>query len=149
MVEIYDPSGNEFFENFISEFPEMSYVVEAGQFSAEPYQTVHPRLLISSVHPTIKGPLVVQLGGYLPMYWHRGYFIDFVAESFAADAFDLLGKFFEEEILYGVRVRENTVLGGGPIIRAKVDICKKWLRNSEETLEVRSWLGTFDQDMNL
>ena len=149
MVEVYDSSGKIFLEKVLATYPDLAYDVEPGQFSTEPFQTVHPRLLIASRHPKIKSPLVVELGGYLPMYWHRGYFFDFVAEDTAGDAIDFLEKFFQEDILYGVCVRDDRALGGGPIALANVSDCKKWLTSWDDTLEIRSWLGTHDRNLKL
>ena len=149
MVEIVDASGQSFLERVLSSYPDIDHTVETRQFQVGRVETMHTCLAIASMHPTIKAPFVVQLEEYLPMYWHRGYFFDHIGEDNAQDAFNFLVGFFEEEILYGVRVQDDTVFGGGPIQSANVLQGKTWLRNSDETVEIRSWRGTYDQDLRL
>ncbi len=149
MVEIFDPSGKRLLERLLAENLEFEEYLVAGQHSAEPYQTVHPRLHIPSAHPTIKIPLTIELGGHLQVFWYRGYFFDFVglSSSIAEEAFDFLEKFFAEEILLSVCLKDGLLSSGGPIDRSSAEDYKQWISSNDEILEIRSWLGTYDQDL--
>ncbi len=151
MVEIFDSTGKMLLERLLAENPEFEAYLEPGHFSAEPYKTVHPRLHIPSAHPTIKTPLTVELGGHLQVFWYRGYFIDFIGLSGSTfeEAFEFLEKFFAEEILLSVCLKSGSLSGGGPIDRSSAEDYKQFISSNDEILEIRSWLGTHDQDLTL
>ena len=129
----------------------MEEFLEAGQLSVEQFHSVHPRLHIPSGHPTIRTPLTVELGGYLQVFWYQGYFVDFIGlnGSRFEEAFSFLKKFFAEEILLSVNLKNGMVSSGGPIDRSATNDYKLWITCEGETLEIRSWLGTYDQDLSL
>ena len=149
MVEIFDPSGKRLLERLLAKNPEFDEYLVAGQPSAEPYQTVHPRLHIPSAHPTIKTPLTIELSGHLQVFWYRGYFFDFVGLSNSIDeeAFKFIEKFFAEELLLSVCLKNGLVSSGGPIECSSTNDYKQWITSEGEMLEIRSWLGTHDQDL--
>ena len=121
--------------------PEWEGGLEAGLPSDVPYETVHARLRIPSAHPAIQTPLTVELGGTLQLFWHGGYFFDFIEQDRATSAFEFLGRFFDEEVRCGVCWRDGKVVAGGPVEEDGVP-----LRIGDyDLVEVRSWRGNRDE----
>jgi len=102
-------------------------------------------LRIPSENPTVAEPLTILLSGNIRLYWHRGYFFDFLgnADEQVSETTNFLTDFFAEEILCSVFVREGQGAGGGPIDRKD----PKPPLLDFDCLELRSWHGTFDQDV--
>jgi hypothetical protein len=151
MIEVLDSAGKVLLNHLLAMDPTLEDFLEPGQPSLDKVQTVHPRLHIPSAHPTIKAPLTIELGGHLELHWHRGYFYDFVGQTSgrSSEAINFLENFFAENVLCGVCVLGNNVLSGGPIWQEDMQGMKSWLKSPEEVLEVRSWKGSYDQDVTI
>jgi hypothetical protein len=104
-----------------------------------------PILRLPSQNPRVPASLDIELFGTLQVFWHGGYFVDFLesgeAQVQAAEKF--LVQFCNEEILCGVCFRGKNV-SGGPVIR---DEWKLWPRDYDR-LELRSWRGNRDWDVS-
>lgn len=141
VVQVYDDAGRALLLRLLAMNPEWEVGLEAGHLSDNPSETVHPRLRIPSAHPTIHTPLTVELGGTLQLFWHGGYFFDFVGEDPAADAFEFLQRFFAEEVRCGVCWRDGKVVAGGPV---EEDAIPLWV-GDHDRIEVCSWRGNRDK----
>lgn len=86
-------------------------------------------------------PLTVELGGTLQLFWHGGYFFDFIGDDQATDAFEFLARFFKEEVRCGVCWRDGKAVAGGPV---EGDGVPPWIGDYER-IEVRSWRGNRDE----
>lgn len=140
MVEVYDVTGRALLLRLLAAHPEWEVGLEAGCVSDDPYRTVHAKLHIPSVHPAIHTPLTVELGGTFQLFWHGGYFYDFIGEDPATDVFEFLRKFFTEEIRCGVCWRDGQIVAGGPVVE---DGVPPWV-GDYDCIEVRSWRGNRD-----
>ncbi len=87
---------------------------------------------VPSANPRVADPLRIECGKYPAVYWHKGYFCDFIwGEAMISHFLDFLNDFFDERVLCAL---------GGPISQGDRDP-----RPSEEGFWVRSWRGTFDE----
>lgn len=101
-------------------------------------------LCIPSQNPRVLDPLVIELFDTIQLYWHRGYFFDFLGSGTVQveAAAEFLEQFWKEEILCGVCLK-RTSISGGPV---KGDEWMMW-PDDYERLELRSWRGNRDRDV--
>jgi hypothetical protein len=147
MVEVSDPQGKALLRMLLVEHPEWSDHVVAGEENPAHPNRALPRLLVPSEHPTIKTPLTIELGGTLQLFWHGGYFFDFVGldQHPCVEAAAFLRRFFAEEVLCSTFWKDGKVVAGGPI---EADEWREWPVH-EDKLELRSWRGTHDRNVCL
>jgi hypothetical protein len=141
VVEVNNDAARTLLLRLLAVHPEWESGLEAGSPSVGSEKAVHPKLHIPSAHPKIRTPLTVELGGTLQLFWHGGYFYDFVGVDKATEAFDFLHSFFAEEVRCGLCWSDGKVVAGGPV---EEDGIPPWIGDYDR-VEVRSWRGNRDE----
>ena len=100
-----------------------------------------PILSFRSEHPTIRTPLTVERFDTHQLFWHGGYFFDFIGDDPAEEAAGFLVRFFAEEVRCGVGWKDGRPAGGGPV---EGDEFPSW-PGPYDRIEVRSWRGNRDE----
>ena len=139
-MTIPDERARTLLQRLLADHPEWESGLEPGG----PGERDYPKLRIPSAHPTIRTPLTVELGGTLQLFWHGGYFYDFLGLSGMEDALSFLTRFFDEEVRCGTKWRGGKVVGGGPA--EDDDEPEMWtLGDDDDRVEIRSWRGDRDE----
>jgi len=141
MVNVPDEAAKTLLDSLLLLCPAWEEGLEEGNPVEQRFKTVHPKLQIPSAHPAISNPLIVTLGGTLELYWHGGYFYDFVGPTRADDAYKFLEKFFAEQVLCLTQWRNGKKVAGGPFEEGDDAL----LEGDYDRIELRSWRGNRDR----
>lgn len=101
-----------------------------------------PKMELSAAHPAICEPLTVELAEGNASSWYAGVFYSCGPGQ---DSYSTLMDFLEERLLHVVAYAKDTVVAAGLVAG---DEWTRWHLNFDR-IELRSWRGTFDADIEL